>query len=108
MYLVHVIDCVFLSFCVLLNCLGCDTKKYHERRDKLEETHEKKVEALIKRWEDAEKRYKLLKSSDEDQAASAIAGECLFGMFMFLTQAFKPQASLCKFFLLVSLHFVED
>ena len=39
------------------------------------ETHRLKVETLIKKWQDAEKRYNVLKSSDGDQAASSMAGE---------------------------------
>lgn len=55
--------------------LGCDRKKYHDRRDKLEETHRQRVEGLVKQWEQAEKRFKLLKVTDENQATASIAGE---------------------------------
>lgn len=55
--------------------VGCDRKKYHDLRDKLENTHRGKVKTLIEHWEQAEKRYKLLKASDEDQAASSISEE---------------------------------
>jgi len=68
-----------LSFInVLLTSVGCDRKKYHDLRDKLENTHRGKVKTLIEHWEQAEKRYKLLKASDEDQAASSISGELFF------------------------------
>ncbi|RMX60703.1 hypothetical protein pdam_00006820 [Pocillopora damicornis] len=50
--------------------IGCDRQKYHERRDKLEETHKTRVQSLIDNWRMSEKRYKLLKSTDEDQAAA--------------------------------------
>lgn len=55
--------------------LGCDRKKYHDRRNKLDDSHRLKVETLIKKWEEAEKRYNALKSSDGDQAASSMTGE---------------------------------
>lgn len=53
---------------------GCDRKKYQDRRNEMGETHRLKVETLIKKWQDAEKRYNVLKSSDGDQAASSMAG----------------------------------
>ncbi|KAL9964038.1 hypothetical protein ACROYT_G027612 [Oculina patagonica] len=55
--------------------VGCDRTKYHERRDKLEETHHGRVQSLIQHWEQAEKRYKLLKAGDQDQADSSIEEE---------------------------------
>lgn len=55
--------------------VGCDKKKYRDLREKLEDTHRGKVQTLIEHWEQAEKRYKLLKASDEDQAASSISEE---------------------------------
>ena len=55
--------------------LGCDKKKYHDLRNKLDDSHRLKVETLIKKWEEAEKRYNALKSSDGDQAASSMTGE---------------------------------
>ena len=60
-------------------CLGCDRKKYHDRRDKLEDTHRERVSQLVEQWEEAEKRYKLLKLTDEEQASNSIAGKCLIG-----------------------------
>ena len=61
---------------------GCDRQKYHERRDKLEETHKTRVQSLIDNWRMSEKRYKLLKSTDEDQAAGSISCKlCRFGCF---------------------------
>ena len=57
---------------------GCDRKKYQDRRNEMGETHRLKVETLIKKWQDAEKRYNVLKSSDGDQAASSMAGEYKF------------------------------
>ena len=66
----------------LLLLSGCDRQKYHERRDKLEETHKTKVQSLIDNWRMSEKRYKLLKSTDEDQAAGSISCKlCRFGCF---------------------------
>lgn len=68
--------------CVFLLLSGCDRQKYHERRDKLEETHKTKVQSLIDNWRMSEKRYKLLKSTDEDQAAGSISCKlCRFGCF---------------------------
>lgn len=59
--------------------VGCDRQKYHERRDKLAETHKGRVQSLIDKWGMSEKRYKLLKTGDEDQAAGSISGElCTF------------------------------
>lgn len=55
--------------------VGCDSKKYHDLRDKLEDTRRGKVQTLIEHWEQAEERYRLLKASDEDQAASSISEE---------------------------------
>lgn len=55
--------------------VGCDRKKYQDRRNEMGETHRLKVETLIKKWQDAEKRYNVLKSSDGDQAASSMAEE---------------------------------
>ena len=57
--------------------LGCDPKKYHDKRDQMEETHRQKVQDLLQQWQQAEKRYKLLKSGDENQAAGAVAGKFL-------------------------------
>lgn len=61
-----------------MTSVGCDKKKYRDLREKLEDTHRGKVQTLIEHWEQAEKRYKLLKASDEDQAASSISGEFAF------------------------------
>ena len=66
----------------MLTSVGCDKKKYHDLRDKLEDTHRGKVKTLIENWEQAEKRYKLLKASDEDQAASSISGKLFFLAFL--------------------------
>ena len=74
----HMFIYIFYLFCLLL-ILGCDAKKYHESRDKLEETHRQRVQELVQQWQQAEKRYKLLKTSDEDQAASSVESECLIG-----------------------------
>ena len=70
----------------MLTSAGCDSKKYHDLRDKLEDTRRGKVQTLIEHWEQAEERYRLLKASDEDQAASSISGE-LFCL-AFLTEQF--------------------
>jgi len=43
----------------------------------MEETHRKKVQDLLQQWQQAEKRYKLLKSGDENQATGAVAGKFL-------------------------------
>ena len=64
------------TFLRVINHLGCDRTKYRDQRDQLEETHRLRVKNMIKHWEDAEKRYNLLKSSDEGQAAAAIESEC--------------------------------
>ena len=57
--------------------LGCDPKKYHDKRDQMEDTHRQKVQDLLQQWQQAEKRYKLLKSGDENQATGAVAGKFL-------------------------------
>lgn len=57
------------------NSVGCDRKKYHDLRDNLDEVHREKVETLIKKWQEAEQRYKLLKASDEDQATNSMTEE---------------------------------
>ena len=67
---------------VLLTSVGCDRKKYHDLRDKLEDKHRGKVKTLIENWELAEKRYRLMKANDKDQAASSIAGELFFLAFL--------------------------
>ena len=60
---------------IIIVFLGCDRKKYHDLRDNLDEVHREKVETLIKKWQEAEQRYKLLKASDEDQATNSMTGE---------------------------------
>lgn len=55
--------------------IGCDRQKYHERRDKLEETHKAKIQKLIDTWRKSEKRYKLMKTGDEDLAAGSISAD---------------------------------
>lgn len=74
-------------------CVGCDKKKYRDLREKLDDTHRGKVQTLIEHWEQAEKRYKLLKASDEDQAASSISGE--FFILVFLTCIFCVLSCFC-------------
>lgn len=54
--------------------LGCDRKKYGVRRQKMEDEHRKRVSTVIKQWEDAEKRYNVIKKDDASQAESMIKG----------------------------------
>lgn len=72
--------------------IGCDRQKYHERRDKLEETHKTKVQSLIDNWRMSEKRYKLLKSTDEDQAAGSISSD--LETFNKMVSSFEDQVKL--------------
>lgn len=78
---------------VLFTSVGCDIKKYRDLREKVEETHHGKVQILIEHWEQAEKRYKVLKASDEDQAANSISGE--FFILVSLTFSFCVQSCFC-------------
>lgn len=54
--------------------LGCDRKKFHFKRQKMEDEHRKRVSTVIKQWEDAEKRYNVIKKDDPSQAESMIKG----------------------------------
>ena len=75
MLTIHFGNFYLIIIIIIIVFLGCDRKKFHDRRDKLDEVHREKVETLIKKWQEAEQRYKLLKASDEDQATNSMTGE---------------------------------
>jgi len=54
--------------------VGCNRKKYHVKRQKMEDNHRKQVSAEIKHWKDAEKQYNIIKKDDPLQAESMIKG----------------------------------
>lgn len=56
---------------------GCDHKKYHQRRQKMEGEHKKRMSKVIREWENAEKRYNILKNEDFKQAEQMLSGQYL-------------------------------
>lgn len=47
---------------------GCDRSLYETKRQKLEEKHQSKIASVVDVWDEAESRYKKLKSTDLEKA----------------------------------------
>jgi len=65
-------DTIFYK--ILIVKTGCDHKKYHQRREKMETEHKKRMSKVIREWENAEKRYNILKNEDFKQAEQMLGG----------------------------------